>query len=75
MKLYAVIFDTYDECFGAEIYLFGVYDTKEKAAERIRYLRETKSKTMYVPDEGDKYGIKEIVLNADYEEYLGGYTE
>lgn len=30
-KLYVVAADTYDDAYGARIYLLGVYDSKEKA--------------------------------------------
>ncbi len=71
MKVYAVVFDTLDDGFGAEINLFGIYDTKGKAIERISYLRKNKSADMRIPD----YGIEEIILNNDCEIYLGGYVE
>ena len=36
MKLYVVAEDTYEESYGAEIELFGVYTTKEQAEKKIQ---------------------------------------
>lgn len=76
MKVYAVVFDTCDDyCFGAEINCFGIYRTKESAIKRLENLRaERKRKNLCIPDEDDCC-IREFVLNADCEEYLGGYIE
>ena len=49
---------------GSEIYILGIYDSKEKAEQAIE-----RDCGCYL------YEIKEIELNKDGEEYLGGYFE
>ena len=64
MKLYVVYYDGYLESWGSEIYILGIYDSKEKAEQAIE-----RNCDCYL------YGIKEMELNKDGEEYLGGYFE
>ena len=63
MKLYVVYYDGYLEPWGSEIYILGIYDSKEKAEQAIER------------DCGYYYDVKEIELNKDVNEYLGGYIE
>lgn len=65
MELYAVTANTYDGGYGAEIALFGIYNSRAKAETRKREVL-------------NKYGhanLECINLNADCEKYLGGYIE
>jgi hypothetical protein len=60
--LYAVTYDGHKELWGCEIYLLGIYDSKEKAENAIKKCRH------YCE-------IKEILLNKDVNEYIYGYYE
>jgi len=64
MKLYVVTYDGYDGAWGAEIYILGIYDSKEKAKQAIKRNRDC-----YL------YRIEEMDLNKDSQKYLGGYYE
>ena len=64
MKLYVVYYDGYLESWGSEIYILGIYDSEEKAEQAIE-----RDCGCYL------YEIKEIELNKDGQEYLGGYFE
>lgn len=64
MKLYIVSSDTWDDGWGAEICIMGVFDNKEMAQKCYeKYKRE------YPTD------MNEIMLNENKWIYLGGYTE
>lgn len=64
MKLYVVTYDGYDMPYGCEMYLYGVYDSKEKAENT------TKGKNhMY------SFEISEVELNKEGNKYIGGYYE
>ena len=65
MKIYVLSADTYNRGYGSEISLFGVYESKEIAEEKMVEL----SNKSYYPK------ITEVELNKDTEEYLGGYVE
>ena len=65
MKVYVLTADTYNRGYGSEISLFGVYEFKEIAEEKMIEL-STKG---YYPK------ITEVKLNKDTDEYLGGYVE
>lgn len=66
-KLYMVTADTYDGDYddhGSEICFFGVYASEEKARERVEFLK----------NHGRRYaGYREVRLNADEWQFLGGY--
>ena len=64
MKLYVVTYDGYDGAWGAEIYILGIYDSKEKAKQAIK-----RNRGCYL------YRIEEMDLNKDSQKYLGGYYE
>ena len=64
--VYVVTADTYEDSYGAEITLFGVFETEEKAIERVE---ELKKKNRFV------YMITRTQLNKNIEGYLGGYYE
>lgn len=66
MDLYVVTANTYEDSYGAEITLFGVFDTEEKAIKRVEELRK---KNRFV------YMITITQLNQSIEMYLGGYYE
>lgn len=70
MKLYIVAFDDYIGDYGANISLYGIYDTKEKAIKRLEELFEK----MFVPEDYND-AIKEIELNQNTYVDLGGYIE
>ena len=56
-EVYVLTFDGYSDCFGASIYLGGVFSTKEKAEEAAKKL----------PDD-----IEFIKINAvDLDKFLG----
>lgn len=64
MKLYIVSSDTWDDGWGAEICIMGVFDNKEMAQKCFeKYKRE------YPTD------MNEMILNDDNPVYLGGYIE
>ena len=66
MDLYVVTADTYEDSYGAEITLFGVFDTEKKAIECVE---ELKKKNRFV------YMITRTQINQSIEMYLGGYYE
>ena len=85
MKVYVVAEDTYEESYGAEIELFGVYTTKEQAEKRYNEIKtgsEEKYKEFKVKTGNEEkntydaeYGVYEIELDKDCRIFLGGYTE
>ena len=66
MKVYVVYADTYEDSYGCQISLFGVYDSFEKAEIRIKKLNK---------ETDILYGIEELTINEYKEIYLGGYYE
>lgn len=74
MKVYVVHDDTYDQPWGSEETLLGVYSTKEKAQERIKASYKERN-IECVFDEDYELCIDEVELDQDVEVYLGGYTE
>lgn len=66
MDLYVVTADTYTDFYGAEITLFGVFDTEEKAIECVEELKGNNFRA---------YLITKTQLNKNIEMYLGGYYE
>lgn len=67
MKLYVVSADTYQECYGASISIFGVFSSAEKAEKCIK--KNLKKKNNY------NYEINEVNLDKCTELDLGGYFE
>ena len=69
IKLYMVTADTYDgdyNDYGSEICFFGVYEREERAKERVEELKKL----------GHRYaGYREVRLNADEWQFLGGYID
>lgn len=62
MKVYVLTSDVYEEFYGADIRLFGVFDSEDAAEKR--------AKELGFP----VYLITEVEMNAPAEEYIGGYT-
>lgn len=69
--LYLIGADTYNSSYGAEINVFGIFDTEEKAKEAL----EKKEKKYQ--DSGIKINsfVYPLILNKATDEYLGGYIE
>lgn len=65
MKVWIVTADTYDEPYGAEIELFGVFDTEEKAIDCARKVTRRKKIA--------SCNVTRVKMNKDTEKYLGGY--
>lgn len=65
MKVYVVTADTYNDNYGTEISLFGIFTTKIKAKQRKLDL----SKLGYDVD------INETTIDKKCEIFLGGYIE
>lgn len=64
MTVYVLVADTYNEAWGSDIRLFGVFSTEEKA---YKHANET---------ELDYYDIYPIKIDENEEPtYLGGYIE
>ena len=66
MDLYVVTANTYEDSYGSEITLFGVFDTEEKAKQRVENLAR---KNEFA------FRITEVKMNKGVNEYLGGYYE
>lgn len=65
MKLYVISADTYNDSWGSQISMFGVFD-KEHVYDALEELQK----------EYDYYfEVNEISLNKRNETYLGGYFE
>jgi len=77
MKVYVVHDNTYDQPWGCEETLLGVYSTKEKAQERIKasYKERDIERIAQLFDSDYELCIAEVELDQDVEVYLGGYTE
>ena len=65
MKVYVVTADTYNDDYGTDISLFGIFTTQRKAKQRKLDL----SKLGYYVD------INETTIDKKCEIYLGGYIE
>lgn len=64
MKVYVLTADTYDEPYGSEIRLFGVFSTEEKARKQASEMKL------------DYYDIHSVNVDETKERfYLGGYIE
>lgn len=65
MKVYVVTADTYDDSYGTEISLFGIFTTQRKAEQRKCDLEKL----------GYYVHINETDVDKKCEIYLGGYIE
>ena len=65
MKVYVVTSDTYNDCYGADISLFGIFTTQRKAEQRKLDLSNL----------GYDVDINETTIDKNCEIYLGGYVE
>lgn len=74
MKVYVVHDDTYDQPWGCEETLLGVYLTREKAQKRVKANYKDRN-IEGVFDDDYEMCIVEVELDRDVEVYLGGYTE
>ena len=79
-ELYTVFADGHRNCYGAALYLVGVFTDKEEA-NRVAY-KITSEKHLYTAvlpvKENTEYKLtKNMDLDEDYanENYLGGYSE
>lgn len=64
MKVYVLTADTYNENWGSNIELFGVFSSKEKAGKQASEM------------ELDYYDIHQVDIDETKEHfYLGGYIE
>lgn len=65
MKLYVISANTYEDSWGAQISIFGVFDDEHVHSA----LEELEKKYNYF------FEVNEINLNERNETYLGGYFE
>ena len=65
MKVYVVTADTYDDGYGADINLFGIFTTQRKSEQRKSDLAKL----------GYFVNISETTVDKKCEIYLGGYIE
>lgn len=65
MKVYVVTADTYNDNYGTEISLFGIFTTQRKAEQRKYDLAKI----------GYDVDINETDVDKKCEIYLGGYIE
>lgn len=63
MKVYTLHADVYEECYGTDIRLFGVFDSEELAEKRAKELGLV------------AYAVTEVKINDPVEEYIGSYME
>lgn len=82
MKLYLVYGDTWFGEYGANINIFGVFDTLEKAElvkvqTEEKYFKEGQESKFSELDSRSEveFYIEEIETNAIIDKYLGGYVE
>lgn len=82
MKLYLVYGDTWFSGYGANINIFGVFDTLEKAElvkvqTEEKYFKEDQESIFSELDNRSEveFHIEEIETNAIIDKNLGGYTE
>ena len=64
MKVYVLTADTYDDGWGSEIELFGVFSSEEKA-------KDYANKTELYNFDIDQINVDEVGVKI----YLGGYIE
>lgn len=65
MKVYVVTADTYNDDYGTDISLFGIFTTQRKAEQRKSDLAKL----------GYGVNINETTIDKKCEIYLGGYIE
>ena len=65
MKLYVISADIYEESYGSQISIFGVFDE----VHLDNAVKELENKYGYY------FNVNEINLNESSETYLGGYFE
>lgn len=65
-KVYLLSADTYEECFGCEITVFGIFTTKRKAQKMKAKLEKEYT---YI------FNIDEFNLDELAEVYIGGFVE
>lgn len=65
-KVYILSADTYEECFGCEITVFGVFTTKRKAQKMKAKLEKEYSYIFQI----DEFNLDELT-----EVYIGGFIE
>jgi len=65
-KVYLLSADTYEECFGCEITVFGIFTTKRKAQ---RMKAKLEKEYTYI------FNIDEFNLDELAEVYIGGFIE
>ena len=82
MKLYLVYGNTCFSGYGADINIFGVFDTLEKAElvkiqTEEKYFKEYQESRFFELDNRSEveFHIEEIETNAIIDKYLGGYEE
>ena len=82
MKLYLVYGDTWFGGYGANINIFGVFDTLEKAElvkvqTEEKYIKEDQESRFSELDNRSEveFHIEEIEINAIIDKNLGGYEE
>lgn len=69
--LYLIGADTYNSSYGAEINVFGIFDTEEQANKVL----EKKYNEYKKEDIEISLFVKQLILNKATEECLGGYIE
>lgn len=65
-KVYLLSADTYEECFGCKITVFGIFTTKRKAQ---RMKAKLEKEYTYI------FNIDEFNLDELAEVYIGGFIE
>lgn len=65
-KVYILSADTYEECFGCEITVFGVFTTKRKAQKMKAKLEKEYSYIFQI----DEFNLDELA-----EVYIGGFID
>lgn len=69
--LYLIGADTYNSSYGADINVFGIFDTEEQANKVLeKKYKEYKKEGIEISP-----FVKQLSLNKATEEYLGGYIE
>lgn len=69
--LYLIGADTYNSSYGAEINVFGIFNTEEQATKVLeKKYNEYKKEGIEISP-----FVKQLILNKATEECLGGYIE
>ena len=70
-KAFVVTYDGYSESYGSEIYIYGVYPTRDAAEEALKHDKKYVKKHMH-----GFADIHEVEIGKGRQEiFLGGYTE